>query len=202
MVNDCEKACIYTFGGILLAEATVVDSDKEDIGLIVKEEDVKKISMTMVVVFYDGKKGLVTCECRQFSKTKLAEEAAYQLTCRIEKRISEEERRRELKIKIEFPVILEIFDAEANKDHVQVLVKDISAGGIGFESDTELQEEQLFSFLVDLPHFCFRLKGRIIWKKKVSEGDKAIFRYGSSFYEMNTYQDSMVRKFISAHWGK
>lgn len=71
MFTECKKACICSFAGNLLAEVEVVDSHKERMGLIIREEDVRKISAEMIIVFYDGIQGLVTCRCLLYEKVKL-----------------------------------------------------------------------------------------------------------------------------------
>lgn len=197
MFTECKKACICSFSGNFLMEAEVVDSDKERIGLIIREEDVRKISAETIIIFYDGVQGLVTCRCRLYEKVKLEEKLCYRFSCRIMERIGEVQRRGDRKVRVAFPVVLEITDDDQNLIHRKVVVKDISAGGMGFESEEELKEGCLFSFLLDTNFGCVRLKGCVCWKKESSdENGKHFYRYGGHFLDQTSHQEAVLGKIL------
>nr|WP_288830765.1 PilZ domain-containing protein [uncultured Clostridium sp.] len=197
MFTECKKACICSFAGNLLAEVEVVDTGKERMGLIVREEDVRKLSADMIIVFYDGKQGLVTCKCRLYEKVKLEENPSYKFSCRIMERIEDLERRHDEKVKVEIPVVLEMTREDENLLHISAVIKNISTGGIGFESDEELKEGGLFSFLMDTNFGCFRLKGCVLWKKDLlDENGRHSYRYGGHFYDMTPHQESALEKYL------
>ncbi|WP_394523092.1 PilZ domain-containing protein [Lacrimispora sp. JR3] len=203
MFAECKKATIYSFAGSLLAEVEVVDCEKDIMGLIVQKDDIGKIGSETMVVFYDGVKGLVTCKCRLSGWVKQEDGLTYRVSCRVDKQISEEERRRAMKVRVQHSVTLEILTEEGKVIHIQAVVKDLSAGGAGFECKEELKEEQSFSFLFETKFGCVRLKGCILWKKEFS--DKAgnpYYRYGSRFLDMTAHQESMLRKIISFEYLK
>ena len=197
MFVDCKKACICSFTGIPLAEAEVVDSGKEPMGIIIREEDIRKISAEMIIVFYDDVRGLVTCKCRLDEKVRVEERPFYKLSCRILERMEELERRRDTKVRLCFPAAMDISDPEESISHVKAEVKNISAGGVGFESKEELKEGSTFSFLMDIRSACIRLKGTILWKKKVLDGEKGYYyRYGGRFLEMTAHQETVLGKLL------
>ncbi|MBE7720295.1 PilZ domain-containing protein [Lacrimispora indolis] len=203
MLIECEKACVYTLDGVFIAEVKVVDSHMDSMGLIFEEEDMDKVNTESVIVFYDGIQGLVTCKCRLSGRVKISGDesgeignAIYKVPCQIDELIGVEQRRRDLKVRISFPVTLETADADGKVTHITAKVKDISAGGIGFESAVELKEAQIYSFLFETDSGCTRLKGSILWVKKLSnENEPPRYRYGSRFFDMTSYQESMVRRF-------
>lgn len=203
MLKECEKACIYTLDGVFLAEVKVVDSDKDSMGLIVEEKDMDKVNTETVIVFYDGVQGLVTCKCRLSARMKIngdesgeVDGAIYKVPCQIDELVGVEQRRNDLKVRVSFPVMLETSDADGKVTKIPARVKDVSAGGVGFESKQKLAEEQLFSFLFETDTGCTRLKGYVLWAEKLSkEEEPPRYRYGSRFLDMTSYQESMVRKF-------
>ncbi|WP_077612071.1 PilZ domain-containing protein [Clostridium sp. Marseille-P2415] len=203
MLKECEKACIYTLDGVFLAEVKVVDSDKDSMGLIVEEKDMDKVNTETVIVFYDGVQGLVTCKCRLSARMKINGDesgevggAIYKVPCQIDELVGVEQRRNDLKVRVSFPVMLETSDADGKVTKIPARVKDVSAGGVGFESKQKLAEEQLFSFLFETDTGCTRLKGYVLWAEKLSkEEEPPRYRYGSRFLDMTSYQESMVRKF-------
>ncbi len=203
MFIECEKASVYSLDGVFIAEVKVVDSHKESMGLIFEEEDMDKVSTESVIVFYDGVQGLVTCKCRLSGRVKVIGDevgeignAIYKVPCLIDELIGIEQRRRDLKVRISLPVTLETSDVDGKVTHIAAKVKDISAGGIGFEADVELRQEQIFSFLFETDSDCTRLKGSILWVDKMSdENEPPHYRFGSRFFDMTSYQESMVRKF-------
>ncbi|ADL05946.1 PilZ domain-containing protein [Lacrimispora saccharolytica] len=203
MFIECEKACVYTMDGVFIAEVKVVDSHKDSMGLIFEEEDMDMVNTESVIVFYDGVQGLVTCRCRLSGRVKISGDesgeignAIYKVPCLVDELIGIEQRRRDLKVRISMPVTLETADADGKVTHIAAKAKDISAGGIGLEAAVELKESQVFSFLFDTDSDCTRLKASILWVKKISEeNEPPRYRYGSRFFDMTTYQESMVRKF-------
>lgn len=196
MFMECRKACIYSFAGSLLAQVEVMNGDKEVMELIINETDIWNISGETMIEFYDGKQGLVTCKCRISGMTKLPDQSAYRATCKVVKMVSENDRRQALKVRIEQPVTIETSGDSGTLLHIQAEIKDISVGGVGFESKENLMENQPFSFLINTNYGCVRLKGCVIWKKEVSEMGKNIgYRYGAQFLEMTPHQESMIKKF-------
>lgn len=196
MFMECKKACIYTFAGSLLAEVEVLDGDKEAIELIIKEEDIWNISGETMIEFYDGRQGLVTCKCRVSGMTKLVDQNAYCATCKVVKLVSENERRQALKVSTEQSVTIETSEDSGTVLHIHAEIKDISLGGVGFESKENLKENQPFSFLINTIYGCVRLKGCILWKKEsIDEKEELYYRYGAQFLEMTPHQESMLKKF-------
>lgn len=203
MFIECEKACVYTLDGVFIAEVKVVDSHKASIGLIFEEEDMDKVNTESVIVFYDSVQGLVTCKCRLSGRVKINGDesgeignAIYKVPCLIDELIGIEQRRRDLKVRVSIPVTLETADADGKVTHIAAKVKDISAGGMGLEAAVELKESQIFSLLFETDSDCTRLKACILWVEKISgENEPPCYRYGSRFFDMTTYQESMVRRF-------
>lgn len=203
MLIECDKACVYSFDGVFLAEVKVVDSHMDSMGLIFKEEDMDEVNTESVIVFYDAVQGLVTCKCRLSGRVKITGDesrdtgnAIYKVPCQIDELVGIEQRRHDLKIKVSYPITLETSDVDGKVTHVAAKIKDISAGGIGLESAVELREAQIFSFLFETDTECTRLKGHILWVKKISkENQPPCYRYGCRFFGMTSYQESMVRKF-------
>jgi hypothetical protein len=196
MFMECKKACIYTFAGSLLAEVEVLDGNKEAIELIIKEEDIWNISGETMIEFYDGKQGLVTCKCRISGMTKLVDQTAYRATCKVVKMVSENERRQALKVRIEQPVTIETSEDSGLITHIHAEIKDISLGGVGFESKESLNENQSFSFLINTNYGCVRLKGCVLWKQEsIDDNEELFYRYGAQFLEMTPHQESIIKKF-------
>lgn len=204
MFKECEKACIYSLDNVFLAEVRVVDGEQEEMGLIFdQEEDMDKVNIETIVVFYDAIQGLVTCRCSLSGRVKVTGEevgetgkAIYKVPCRINEQIAVEQRRKDLKVRVSLPVELEMADREGNVIHVPVKIKDISAGGIGFESEIELTEGDIFSFLFETAAGCSRLKASILWIDiKLEDIDNNGYRYGGRFFDQTSFQESLVRKF-------
>nr|WP_314462382.1 PilZ domain-containing protein [uncultured Clostridium sp.] len=203
MLRECDKACIYSFDGVFLAEVKVVDSENDSMALIFEEEDMDKVNTESVIVFYDGIQGLVTCKCSLSARVKVVGtesgdlgRAIYKVPCRIDELIGVEQRRRDLKVRVSIPVMLETADEQGKVIHLPAKLKDISAGGIGFESPERLKENQIFSFMFETDAGDTRLKASILWVSEVTEnGEEPFYRYGSRYFGLSTYQESMVRKF-------
>lgn len=197
MFVDCKKACICSFTGTPLAEVEVIDSDKDPMGLIIKERDIRKVSAEMIIVFYDDVRGLVTCKCRLDGKVRMEDKPSYKLSCRVMERMEELERRRDTKVRIFFPAAMDISDPENKVQHIKAEVKNISAGGVGFESREELKEGSTFSFLMDIKSACIRLKGTVLWKKMVLDGEKGhYYRYGGRFLDLTPHQETVLGKLL------
>lgn len=204
MLRECDKACIYSLNGVFLAEVSVVDSDKESMALIFEDEEaMDKINTDSVIVFYDGLQGLVTCKCSLSARVKVIGNesgdlgrAIYKVPCKIDELIGVEQRRRDLKVKVSLSVQLETSDEQGNVVHLPAKIKDISAGGIGFESTEKMKENQIFSFVFETDAGDTRLKASVLWVKEASEAEgETFYRYGSRYFDLSTYQESMVRKF-------
>lgn len=203
MLNECEKACIYSLDGEFIAEAKVIDPDKESMGLVFDEKQMEKLKTETVIVFYDGVQGLVTCKCHLSARVKLSGRekgligrAVYKVPCKIDQLIGVDQRRHDLKVRVKFPIMMETTDQDGKSVYVAAMVKDISAGGIGLESAQKLREQQNFSFSFDTDAGCTKLKATIVWVKKLSyEDEPPYYRYGCKFFDLNAFQESMVRKF-------
>lgn len=203
MLIECEKASVFTLDGVFIAEVKVVDSHQDSMGLIFEEKDMDKVNTESVIVFYDAVQGLVTCKCRLSGRVKINGDeignignAIYKVPCEIDKLIGIEQRRRDLKVRVSFPVTLETADVDGKVTHIAAKIKNISAGGIGLESAEELKESQIFSFLFKTDTGCTRLKASILWVKKLSdENEPPRYRYGCRFFDMTSYQESTVRRF-------
>ncbi|WP_097004726.1 PilZ domain-containing protein [Lacrimispora amygdalina] len=203
MLRECDKACIYSLDGVFLAEVKVIDSDKENLALIFEEEDMDKVNTESVIVFYDGIQGLVTCKCSLSARVKVVGtesgdigRAIYKVPCRIDELIGVEQRRRDLKVRVSISSMLETSDEQGNVIHLPAKIKDISAGGIGFESSEKLKENQIFSFSFETDAGDTRLKASVLWVKEVAEnGEEPFYRYGSRYFDLSKYQESMVRKY-------
>ena len=203
MLRECDKACIYSLDGVFLAEVKVIDSDKDNLALIFEEEDMDKVNTESVIVFYDGIQGLVTCKCSLSARVKVVgtesgdiARSIYKVPCRIDELIGVEQRRRDLKVRVSLSAVLETSDEQGKVIHLPAKIKDISAGGIGFESSEELKENQIFSFLFETDAGDTRLKASVLWVKEVAEnGAEPFYRYGSRYFDLSKYQESMVRKY-------
>lgn len=204
MFKECEKACIFSQDGVFIAEVKVLDSHKDSMGLIFNEEDIENLNTETVIVFYDGIQGLVTCKCSLSARVKITGtevgdigKAIYKIPCHIEEMIGVEQRRSDLKIRIHAPVMLETTNEEGKVIQVPAKLKDISAGGLGLESEQILLKEQLFSFLFVTDTGSTRLKASILWSERLTkEEEPPLYRYGCRFFDLNTLQESMVRKFV------
>lgn len=203
MLRECDKACIYSLDGVFLAEVKVIDPDKENLALIFEEEDMDKVNTESVIVFYDDIQGLVTCKCSLSARVKVVGtesgdigRAIYKVPCRIDELIGVEQRRRDLKVRVSISSMLETSDEQGNVIHLPAKIKDISAGGIGFESSEKLKENQIFSFLFETDAGDTRLKASVLWVKEVAKnGAEPFYRYGSRYFDLSKYQESMVRKY-------
>lgn len=200
MFKECEKACIYTLEGAFIAEAKVVNLEQETMGLIFEEQDVEKISPQSVIVFYDDVEGLVTCRCRLSAAQKAGAEMGenvYQVVCQIDETLSTEQRRRDLKVHVSFPVTLETGDAAGKAVHIDANAKNISVGGIGLESSVQMKENQVFSFLFENELGSARLKACILWsKQEQNEYGTPLWLYGCRFFDMTDNEEALVRKFV------
>ncbi|WP_124066942.1 PilZ domain-containing protein [Clostridium sp. E02] len=195
MFKECEKACIYSLDNVFLAEVRVLDGEQEEMGLIFdQEEDMDKVNTESIVVFYDAIQGLVTCKCSLSGRLKVTGDevgelgrAIYKVPCRIVEHICVEQRRKDLKVRVSLLVELEGVDHEGNSIHVPAKIKDISAGGIGFESEAELTQGDVYSFLFKTSTGSSMLKVSILWGES--------YRYGGRFFDQTSFQESLVRKF-------
>jgi len=203
MFNDCEKACIYSFDGVFLAEVKVIDSDKDSMGLIFEEEDMDKVKTETVIVFYDGIQGLVTCKCSLSGRVKISGNESgedsgsiYKVPCHIDELIGVDQRRQDLKVKVSFRIMLETQDETGENVKIPSKIKDISAGGVGLESKVNMNDGQYFVFSFDTDAGNTMLEGIVLWGKKISaENDTPVYRYGCRFCNMTSMKESMVRKF-------
>lgn len=200
MFKECEKACIYTLDGDFAAEARVESLDQETIGLIFEEKDMEIVNPEVLIVFYDGVEGLVTCRCRLSAVRRISGEmgkAVCKAFCQMEERLGVEQRRRDLKVRVSLPVTLETADAAGKVIRVAASVKNISVGGVGLESSVCLEEKQIFFFTFETPLGSARLKASILWRKELANGyGTSVWQYGCRFFDMAGNEEALVRKFV------
>lgn len=201
MFKDCEKACVYTVDGDYIAQARVVNADRENMGLIFDGDDIDRLKTETVIVFFDGEQGLVTCRCRLSASVRVKEgekrkeHAMFMVPCQIDEQLGVEQRRRDLKVRTSFDMKIEFLDQEGDLVSVKGRAKDISAGGVGLESTEHLMDGQKFSFYFETATGSTRLNGEVLWCEDLSTKNSPLYHYGCRFNNMTIRQESIVRRF-------
>ena len=204
MFKECNKACVYSQDGVYLAEVRVLDAETEDIGLVFEEEDIDMVSTESIVVFYDDIQGLVTCECRLAGRVRITGKelgdkngAIFKIPCHIDEIRGREQRRQDLKVTVRCTVELLMAEDEKKTKRVKAKMKNISAGGAGFETAGYLRENQIFSFPFTIAGEVLWLTAIVVWKKNLAaERKEPYYYYGCSFFGLTASKESAVRRFV------
>lgn len=106
------------------------------------------------------------------------------------------ERRRYIRLEVPFKVTYTI--PEIHKVYTTV-AKNISADGIRFEAhDTGLKESSVIELKLEIPNVpsAVHIKGRVIWKSRLSLEDGAPFDVGVEFLEIENDNKNTFLKFL------
>ena len=140
---------------------------------------------------FDNINGLTTCRGRVF---RIEEDRLYIYDCLSETHI---ERREDVKV----PVNREIFviSRERNSRNIETahkfsaFLRDISAGGVGIETDYELLFDKEYEMVFDLGRDPDILSIMLVRKMEVDSGKS---RYGCRFVDLHPSQESQVREYV------
>lgn len=202
MFKHCQKASVFNEKHIEVALARVTDQEEDAVVLIFDDDVLEQLDSEMDVMFYDGDMGLVTCRCgfSGYRDRKVVEPDGkavmkYATYCQIGEVIGIEQRRRDIKVRVGFPLVMETRNEEGKLLKVPVKTKNISAGGIAFETTYALKKGERMSFPFDQGDKMVDLQAEILWVKETEEEGKP-FLYGCRFVDMNLTKEGVVRRYV------
>lgn len=197
MLNHCVKCSIYNLDKEFICDAQVslVDETQASLALL---DDVSDQLLTEVnVTFYDDIQGLVTylCVLSGYREVALPHfRNYYSVTCRFQKQISVIQRRSDIKIKTDFVIDITTIGSDNHETMIEVSVKNMSAGGLYFETENELAVGSEFSFLFRKGSLPLVLKGLILRRQEFQSPH--FYGYGCSFTHLSSAKEAIIREFV------
>lgn len=203
MLEECKKASVYDLDRRHLMDAKVCYIDKDTMKLIFSENPSEVLKTETLVTFYDNKEGLVTYLCGLFQHKRgsvLGSQLQYEVSCQLKQQIEIIQRRKDIKVKVDFPMEVEILGEDDKKVVVPARALDISAGGIAFKSERKFDKGDNFIFLFDKGDCPIILKGEILrvleHEPEIGEADSQMqYAYGCRFIELLPFNESVIRRF-------
>lgn len=202
----CNKAQIYTIEKEHICDADVLGDVEDTATLRFREFDVIKdrLSTKLSVRFLDDLKGMVYCVCLI---TEYHEEFDPHLDmmvgraeCQVVSQDNIVQRRQDVKVSDRISTVADFLNEDGDLETVDIMILDISAGGLFCISLREWETGQIFSTNIlktPLPLDCqvLRVQSPDVYDDGFGNG-KPQFGYGCKFINLTSHTESALRKYV------
>lgn len=203
MFEKCKKADILEKSGALICQARVNVGRSGEVLLVIPRAAAYKSNASYRVMFYDPVLGRVTCRCRLSAALPLPGGELCSLRCEVQEYLTQEQRRRNMKIDLGQSVMLHaVFQPDdpvpAPGYVVPATVVNISVGGVYLRSPLLLAEGRRVWFDLQLSGDRLTLSASILRVENASVSpSQKLYGYGCKFVDMLSRDESLLRGFIS-----
>lgn len=203
MFEKCKKADILEKSGALICQVRVNVGRSGEVLLVIPRAATYRPNAIYKVMFYDPVLGLVTCRCRLSAAVPLPGGELCSLRCEIQEYLTQEQRRRNMKIDLGQSVMLHaVFQSgdpvPAPGYVVPATVVNISVGGVYLRSPLLLAEGRRVWFDLQLSGDSLTLSAMILRVENASVSpNQKLYGYGCKFVNMLSRDEALLRSFIS-----
>lgn len=200
----CDKAQIYTMDKEFICNADVL-GDVEDTATLRLRELVKDGLATDVSVrFLDDLKGMVYCACHVTDYTEEFDPnldmTVAKVQCQVVSQDNIVQRRQDVKVSVRIQTTADFINEVGNLESAEIMLLDISAGGLFCISLREWKDGQIFSANIlntPLPLDCqvLRAQDPDIYDDGFANG-KPQYGYGCKFINLTNNTEAALRKFV------
>ncbi len=200
ILKNCKKAEIFGDDGGLLCEAPVSAGPMGGI-LLTVPRNLDISAKAFRVLFYDPTLGMLTCRCALSSPLPLPDNKQ-SVRCDILERISQEQRREDVKIPVEARVMLHVTHIPGDSVHVPAagwpaMVRNISAGGIYLCTDLVLTEGRRVRFDFRETGENLNLTAQILRVDDITERpSQPLYGYGCKFVNLPGRHENQLRNYV------
>ena len=200
ILEYCKRAEIFDSDGDLLVQAGVEQGPMDSVLLIVPRSFDFHLLPYFQIVFYDPILGMLTCRCSLNSPLDLPEQMR-SLRCEIIDRLSQEQRRQDVKVSVGEKVMLHTSrqpgDAvQIPSEGVQATVLNISAGGVYLLTNLQVDAGSLLTFHFRIPGSDIPLTAEILRAEEQPPQDPPLWGYGCRFVALSSRHESQLRSYV------
>lgn len=201
ILEYCKRAEIFDSDGDFLVQAGVEQGPMDSVLLIVPRSFDFHLLPYFQIVFYDPILGMLTCRCSLNSPLDLPEQMR-SLRCEIIDRLSQEQRRQDVKVSVGEKVMLHTSrqpgDAvQIPSEGVQATVLNISAGGVYLRTSLAMDKGRRVWFDFKGAGGTIPLVAKIL---RVSDEtvypSQPLYGYGCRFMDLPARYESQLRSFV------
>ena len=194
------KARVHDIHNRFLFEGKAVYKKDESLLYVLSKEDVARKGPGFIVQFEDDNHGVIDMRCGYIGFER--ESLDYNITLEVAEITKTTQRRQDVKAKINLPVKLVLLgeddavmiDPETMKSkQIQAFLRDISAGGIMIDSETELAVDQRFLFPFDKGTSPILVTAQVI---REQPQENQYHRYGCQYVNNNSGKESVIREYV------
>lgn len=201
ILENCLKAEIFDIvDNNLLCQARVSQGPMESILLEVPRSIDWVENALCRVIFYDPVLGRLTCRCSLSSPLILSVDQL-SLRCEIVERISQEQRRNDVKVPVGRKALLRIphrpGDPLVPPEGWSATIVNISAGGVCLRTDFPLEVGRTCSFIFSGMEEDIPLTAKVLWMADAStRPHQTLYAYGCQFVGLPSRYESQLRSFV------
>lgn len=201
ILKNCKKAEVFDLDGALRCEAGVSIGPMGGILLTLPRSIDCQSLGTCLVLFYDPTLGRLKCRCALSAPLPLPEEKQ-SLRCDILERLSQEQRREDVKVPVEARVMLHVVREPRDRLSVPAngwpaTTRDISAGGVYLCTDLVLTEGRQVRFDFREAGIPIPLTAKILRVDDITERpSQPMYGYGCQFVGLQARQENQLRNFV------
>ena len=200
ILRDCKEAEVFDQSGGLLCEASVSAGPMGGILLTIPRSlEIK--SQAFQILFYDPTLGMLTCRCALSSPLPLPDDKQ-SVRCDILERLSQKQRREDMKIPVEVRVMLHVTKEPGDSVYVPMsgwaaTTKNISAGGVYLCTDLVLKEGRRVRFDFRETGENLNLTAQILRVDDITERpSQPMYGYGCRFVNLSGRYENQLRNFV------
>lgn len=202
ILKECKKAEVFDLSsGGLLCVAGVSSGPMGGILLTIPRDLNCQELGPCQVIFYDPVLGRLTCRCILSSPLPLPDRKQ-SVRCDILERLSQEQRREDVKIPFEAKVMLHVPHVPGDSIRVPAagwpaVIKNISAGGVYFRTDLVLPEQRMVRFDFREAGDNIPLSAQILRVDDITERpSQPMYGYGCRFVNLQNRYENQLRNFV------
>lgn len=201
ILEHCKRAEIFDSDGDLIVRADVEMGPMDGVLLIVPRSFDFHVQPYFQVVFYDPILGMLTCRCVLTSPLDLPDQMC-SLRCEILERLSQEQRRQDVKVSVGERVMLHTSRQPGDQvqipaEGVQAMVLNISAGGAYLRTSLPMDKGRRVWFDFTSAGGVIPLTAKVL---RVSDEtvypSQPLYGYGCRFMDLPARYESQLRSFV------
>jgi len=194
------KARIYTTDNSFICECNAAYKADDSVLYLSGGRSLIDMGEEFLVHYTDASQGVFDFRCTFVGYEQ--EGALYVVELTVEEVVKTTQRRQDIKMRTNLPVRLTLLDADDRimtdpESHrsltLPAMLRDISAGGIMIDMETELEVNQKIMFPFDKGSSPIMIQAEVL-REQARVG--AVYRYGCRFFNHNSGKEAVVREYV------